>query len=82
MSMTSRKPRPSSRRNDGIARDARPATPLLDDEALDDYLAEIIGELERLARAHRKEMLAYLLSMASVQANGRLMREAQGRVLH
>ncbi len=51
----------STGRMDGAARG-------LDQEAIADYLADMIVQLEGLARATNKEMLAYLLSMASVQA--------------
>lgn len=54
----------ASGRTDGAARPERG----LDQEAIAHYLADMIAQLEGLARATNKEMLAYLLSMASVQA--------------
>ncbi len=54
----------TSGRTDGVARPMRGS----DHEAIADYLADMIAQLEGLARATNKEMLAYLLSMASIQA--------------
>lgn len=54
----------SARRTDGVARTIAAS----DHEAITNYLTDMIIQLEGLARATNKDMLAYLLSMASVQA--------------
>ena len=41
-----------------------------DPEAVALYLADLIGQLERIARATNHNLLAYLLAMASAQAAG------------
>lgn len=80
--MTSRKAPRRPAWNDSLARRLGPANAIAEIDAVDDYLAEIIGELERMARAHRKEMLAYLLSMAGVQAHARSAELGSSRMLH
>jgi hypothetical protein len=69
MVMEQRKSRREARPNDGAARNVDSRTfrsRVMDDT--DRYLAEMIGELERLARAHNRELLAHLLAIAGVQA--------------
>ena len=39
-----------------------------DPKAVAHYLAELIGQLEKIARASNHNLLAYLLAMASAQA--------------
>ncbi len=64
-----RKPGRDASRNDGLARTVPSAASLPDpsDETLDAYLIDMIGQLEGLALANKKRMLAYLLSMAGAQ---------------
>ncbi len=68
--MFTRRPRRDVQRQDGAARSApRSATvsaPLHDNT--DAYLIDIIHQLEGIARARNKPMLAYFLSMAAAQA--------------
>ena len=68
--MDYRKLRRDAQANDGVARTVEARLPFANRSAddIDFYLAEMIGELERLARAHNRDMLAHLLAMASVQA--------------
>ncbi|MGO9742596.1 MAG: hypothetical protein ACLPN5_14010 [Roseiarcus sp.] len=40
----------------------------LDRDATANYLVDMIGELEAMARASKRELLAYLLAIASAQA--------------
>jgi NTP pyrophosphatase (non-canonical NTP hydrolase) len=54
----------------------------LDHEAVANYLADMIAQLECLARAANKDMLAYLLSMASVQAAAPEARWERSNALH
>jgi hypothetical protein len=80
--MSIRKTRRDVRRNDGVAREVGLAARMAGADEVDTYLAEIIGELERMARAHHKEMLAYLLSMAGIQAIAAKSSQNGSRVLH
>ena len=80
--MPMRKTRRYTRRNDGVAREVGPLIGTSGTDEVDAYLAEIIGELERVARAHHKEMLAYLLSMAGIQAIAPKARLDGSRLLH
>jgi len=68
----------SESRADGRGRSA----PVQDPEAVGNYLADMIAQLECLARATNKEMLAYLLSMASVQAAAPEARWDRSNALH
>jgi len=68
----------SSSQTDGRER-AAPVNPA---EAVGDYLADMIAQLECLARATNKEMLAYLLAMASVQASAPEARWDRSNALH
>jgi len=68
----------SARRTDGVARSVGAS----DHEAIANYLADMICQLEGLARASNKEMLAYLLSMASVQAAAPEARWDLSNALH
>jgi hypothetical protein len=52
------------------------------DEAVGLYLADMIGQLESLARASNKNMLAYLLSMAGAQAVAPDARWESSKSLH
>jgi len=65
-------------RTDGVARPSRAMEP----EAVANYLADMIAQLESLARATNKDMLAYLLSMASVQAAAPEARWEGSNALH
>jgi hypothetical protein len=80
--MRERKSRRDIRRTAGGATKDGSVVAMPDADQVDAYLAEIIGELERMARAHRKEMLAYLLSMASIQAIAPTAHLNSSRVLH
>jgi hypothetical protein len=66
------------RRTDGVARPSAPMSP----EAVGAYLVDMIAQLEWLARATNRDMLAYLLSMASVQAAAPEARRDRSNALH
>lgn len=66
--MFTRKPRRENSGADGVARNTSRSAALSEsDENLDAYLIDMIGQLEGLALANNKSMLAYLLSMAGAQ---------------
>jgi hypothetical protein len=67
-----------SGRTDGVARPISAMRP----EAIDNYLVDTIAQLECLARAANKDMLAYLLSMASIQAAAPEARWDRSNALH
>jgi hypothetical protein len=67
----------AARRTEGVAGPA-PMAP----EAVAGYLADMIAQLECLARATNRDMLAYLLSMASVQAAAPEARWDRSNALH
>jgi hypothetical protein len=80
--MTSRKARPRPACNDGFSRRLPPSSRGNEVDAVDDYLAEIIVELEHLARANHKDMLAYLLSMAVAQVSARYRALMASKMVH
>ncbi len=54
----------------------------LDHEAIANYLVDMIAQLEAIARASKRDMLAYLLAIASAQAAAPKRGDAEGPTFH